>query len=73
MTKNRLSECICLSSGDKLALRTALNRAIGVVEKGLKEEEKEPKGYKVLLEFYKKDLIAYSELHNRIDEIPDCP
>jgi len=73
MTKRRLSECVCISTDDKTALRTALNRAIGVVEKRLKQEKREPKGPKILVEFYEKDLTAYRQLHDRIDEIPNCP
>lgn len=53
----RLSECVCITSSDKTALRSALTRAKDVVEKKLKEEEKRVPRFGVLEKFYRKDLI----------------
>lgn len=75
MTQRRLSECMCINMDDKIVLRTALNRAIGVVDERLKEEKIEANSRSpgILVEFYEKDLEAYHQLHKRLDEIPDCP
>lgn len=62
-----------MTSSDKIALRSALTRAKGVVDKKLKEEEKRVPRFGVLERFYRKDLTDYQQLYNRIDDIPDCP